>query len=125
MCGTDTYVIVENLRQLATNLAVHNKKQAMYLGRRFLEDNALGNLFNSGGAGYVLNARALTALIDALPESYCEPHLRGFWEDVMVSKCLKGKEVPVCAIPYFFVSEMLRYMYCMYCMYFLLPNLRG
>lgn len=91
ICGTDTYVIVENLRQLAANLSqtAAHRKEPLYIGRRFVEDNPGGTFFNSGGAGYALNHNALALLIRSLPEEYCGPHLRGFWEDVMIAKCLR------------------------------------
>ena len=46
-------------------------------------------LFPSGGAGYILDKLALETLISVFDEPFCQPHLRGFWEDVMVAQCLK------------------------------------
>uniref|UniRef100_A0A7S2FZ30 Hexosyltransferase n=1 Tax=Octactis speculum TaxID=3111310 RepID=A0A7S2FZ30_9STRA len=47
-------------------------------------------MFNSGGSGYVLNQAALDILADNIVKNpQCQPHLRGFFEDVMVARCLK------------------------------------
>ena len=96
VCGTDTYVIVENLRQLLNSDAIKRdttKGRGLYLGRRFLEPNVGGALFNSGGAGYALNRAALKLLMKSFPEEYCGPKLRASWEDVMISKCLKEQGI--------------------------------
>mmetsp|Transcript_16257 Transcript_16257/g.37689 ORF Transcript_16257/g.37689 Transcript_16257/m.37689 type:complete len:134 (-) Transcript_16257:248-649(-) len=50
----------------------------------------MANLFNSGGAGYVLNRAALQLLAtNAVDQPHCQPNLKGFWEDVQVAGCLK------------------------------------
>ena len=54
----------------------------LFLGRRFHVPN--GQLFNSGGAGYMLNKASLRLLVSHLDGPECQPHLRGFYEDVQV-----------------------------------------
>jgi glycoprotein-N-acetylgalactosamine 3-beta-galactosyltransferase len=46
-------------------------------------------VFNSGGAGYILDKKALNVLATHLDSPLCYPHQRGFWEDVNVAHCLK------------------------------------
>ena len=46
-------------------------------------------VFNSGGAGYLLDRKALKIMGPALDTVDCYPHQRGFWEDVNVAHCLK------------------------------------
>ena len=62
----------------------------LFLGRRF-KLNGKETIFNSGGAGYLLNGPALRLLNAQLTTegNGCNPHLEGFWEDVMVASCLR------------------------------------
>ena len=89
LSGHDTFVIVENLfRYLSREeFAQRNAGSVpLFLGRRFLLPDQ-GLVFNSGGAGYILNRPALDALVASIPSS--EPDLETFAEDVMVAKALK------------------------------------
>ena len=46
-------------------------------------------VFNSGGAGYILDTKALKVLESNIDTPKCFPHQEGFWEDVNVANCLK------------------------------------
>jgi glycoprotein-N-acetylgalactosamine 3-beta-galactosyltransferase len=59
----------------------------LYLGRKFQPPNQL--IFNSGGAGYLLNRPALQLLHDNIDTPKCYPHQKGFWEDVNIANCLE------------------------------------
>ena len=37
----------------------------------------------------MLDRLALETLMSVFDQPFCQPHLRGFWEDVMVAQCLK------------------------------------
>ena len=90
--GEDLFVIADNLKAyLASDeIARPNARgEPLFLGRRFKQNGNWDRLFNSGGAGYVLNRPALKLLYDSFDRPFCQPHLRGFWEDVMVATCLK------------------------------------
>jgi glycoprotein-N-acetylgalactosamine 3-beta-galactosyltransferase len=67
--------------------------EPLFLGRRFKEGGKEDKIFNSGGAGYVLNRRALELLNGQFEGDKCMPHLKAFWEDVMVARCLKNEGV--------------------------------
>lgn len=81
----DTYAIMENLRYL---LHYHNNSEPVYFGCRFKyrED---GQLYMSGGAGYVLSKEALRRFIEeGLPnETACKQGEVGD-EDVEMGRCL-------------------------------------
>ena len=70
----------------------------LFLGRRFHVPN--GQLFNSGGAGYMLNKASLRLLVSHLDGPECQPHLRGFYEDVQVRvrRALKKRKCRLCTI---------------------------
>merc|ERR1712072_1260078 len=91
--GDDLFVIPENLKAyLASDeilSASDHGKKPMFLGRRFSAGGQGGQVFNSGGAGYVLNRAALSLLNDHLRDGVCTPHLHGFFEDVQTAKCLQ------------------------------------
>ena len=89
VCGHDTFVVVENLcRYLSREEFVEQNaaRVPLFLGRRFLLADQ-GLIFNSGGAGYVLNGFALDALVASIPSS--ESDLETPMEDVMVARALK------------------------------------
>jgi len=89
--GDDLFVVPSNLRAYVTSEAVQRAseggKKPMFLGRRFQIPK--GQLFNSGGAGYVLNREALDLLVDNLDNQRCRPHQHVFAEDVNVAHCLE------------------------------------
>jgi hypothetical protein len=64
--------------------------EPLFLGRRFKANGDAARIFNSGGAGYMMNQAALKVLANnALDNGICQPHLRGFYEDVQVASCLR------------------------------------
>lgn len=90
--GDDLFVIPANLKSYlaSSKIAIADQNnEPLFLGRRFKQNGNWDRLFNSGGAGYVLNRSALKLLYDNFDRPFCRPHLRGFYEDVMVAKCLK------------------------------------
>jgi glycoprotein-N-acetylgalactosamine 3-beta-galactosyltransferase len=76
--------------------ASENGGKPMFLGRRFQIPN--GQLFNSGGAGYVLNRAALDLLVSRLDNPACRPHQHVFAEDVNVAHCLSA--LPPAILPH-------------------------
>lgn len=68
----------------------------MYIGRIFQPPNQL--IFNSGGAGYTLDKRAVKVLGENIDSPKCFPHQKGFWEDVNVANCLKASDAHI--VPY-------------------------
>jgi glycoprotein-N-acetylgalactosamine 3-beta-galactosyltransferase len=99
IAGDDTFVIVENLLQYLHSLeTIANKTMSgniherypFYLGRAMYTER-FDEIFNSGGAGYVLNRKSLSILYNAFhdPTDPCEAHLRTSEEDYMVAKCLR------------------------------------
>ena len=89
--GDDLFVIAPNLRAYLTSpeiaAASEGGAKPLFLVRRFQIPNA--QLFNSGGAGYVLNRAALELLVKNLDATKCRPHQKVFAEDVNVAHCLK------------------------------------
>lgn len=57
----------------------------LYLGRRFRPKGDDAKIFNSGGAGYVMNRAAVALLAPRLDLEECEAHRKCFWEDVQAS----------------------------------------
>eukprot|EP00939_MAST-03C_sp_MAST-3C-sp1_P004281 g4281.t1 len=95
--GSDLYVVVENLRLYLNSDEIVNatrgpdgRAMPFYLGRRFALDGDRTRMFNSGGAGYVLNRAALKILAEnVLDNPVCELNAHTSAEDVQVAKCLK------------------------------------
>lgn len=56
----------------------------MYLGRRFRPGGDDRNIFNSGGAAYVLNQESVKLLASHLDDPSCQAHMKCSWEDVQV-----------------------------------------
>jgi glycoprotein-N-acetylgalactosamine 3-beta-galactosyltransferase len=87
--GDDMYYIVENLRYYLGSKEIQEKssQEPMFVGRRFFPPGQ--KVFNSGGAGYLLNRASLKILFDNIDTNpKCYPHQHGFWEDVNVANCL-------------------------------------
>ncbi|KAJ8600665.1 hypothetical protein CTAYLR_007429 [Chrysophaeum taylorii] len=92
--GDDMFVLADNLKRYLASPEVDDRNargDPLFLGRRFKQNNNWDRLFNSGGAGYVLNRPALKLLYDSFDHPDCQPHLKGFWEDVMVAQCLRKR----------------------------------
>ena len=68
----------------------------LFIGRIFQPPNQL--IFNSGGAGYTLDRRAVDVLGRNIDTPKCFPHQKGFWEDVNVANCLKASDEHI--VPY-------------------------
>lgn len=87
--GDDMFYIIENLRAYLNSEEIVRETatgKPLFLGRIFAPPNQI--VFNSGGAGYLLNRKALSILGENLDKGHCFPHQRGFWEDVNVANCL-------------------------------------
>eukprot|EP00605_Chrysophyceae_sp_TOSAG23-4_P002456 GSChrysophyteH1.ASY1.ANO1.2715.1 assembled CDS len=90
--GDDMFYIVENLREYLNSVeikAMRNDESlpGLYIGRRFKPPKQ--EVFNSGGAGYLLDRRSLKILGENIDGPKCWPHQKGFWEDVNVGNCLR------------------------------------
>lgn len=88
--GDDMFYIIENLKAYLNSQEVRElraKGTGVFLGRRFFPPKQ--NVFNSGGAGYLVDQAALAVLGAHLDSPECFPHQRGFWEDVNIANCLR------------------------------------
>ncbi|CAM9386478.1 unnamed protein product, partial [Ectocarpus fasciculatus] len=95
--GDDMWFVVENLRAYLGSAEIQAEAAAgkgLYIGRRFFPPKQ--NVFNSGGAGAILDKVALKVLTEHIDNPPCRPHQVGFWEDVNVAFCLAetGKILP-------------------------------
>eukprot|EP01032_Pedospumella_encystans_P012567 gene12567-14533_t len=97
--GDDMFYIVENLRAYLGSEEItqrRNEGQGLFVGRIFQPPNQV--VFNSGGAGYMLDVKALEVLGTNIDTPKCFPHQHGFWEDVNVANCLKKSTPSI--VPY-------------------------
>lgn len=97
--GDDMFYIVENLRAYLNSDEIHAARESskgLFIGRIFQPPNQV--IFNSGGAGYIVDQKALNVLGQNLDLPHCWPHQHGFWEDVNVASCLKTS--PENIVPY-------------------------
>lgn len=91
--GDDMFYIIENLRAYLVSPDIyslwnsHEDRKGVFLGRRFFPPKQ--EVFNSGGAGYLLDQKAVEVLVANLDSPKCFPHQKGFWEDVNVANCLR------------------------------------
>lgn len=79
----------------------------MFIGRIFQPPNQV--VFNSGGAGYMLDSKALQVLSENIDTPKCFPHQHGFWEDVNVASCLKKSTPSI--VPYDTRDSLKRWEY--------------
>jgi hypothetical protein len=88
LAGDDTHLIVENLRRyLYTVEQTHNvAREPIYMGMPYTYRTIL---YNSGGAGYVLNRVALKRLV-LVAFQICHAKNQVSAEDRFVGKCLKS-----------------------------------
>ncbi|XP_054620644.1 glycoprotein-N-acetylgalactosamine 3-beta-galactosyltransferase 1 [Dunckerocampus dactyliophorus] len=82
----DTYVIVENLRRMLSQV---DSEKALYLGRRFKPFVSQG--YMSGGAGYVLSKEALRRFVKGFATGACT-HFSSI-EDLALGKCMEIMKV--------------------------------
>ena len=84
----DTYMIIENLRYLLSNL---DTSRPYFLGRYFVGQGG----YNSGGAGYVFSRQTLRKFITALRSWFTKTCPKGYYEneDVAVGRCLKTMHI--------------------------------
>jgi hypothetical protein len=90
LAGDDTHLIVENLRlYLYTVEQTHDvTTEPLYKGMPY----TYRTLYNSGGAGYVLNRVALKRLVlEAFPTCHAKNQVSA--EDRFVGKCLKSMQI--------------------------------
>ena len=89
--GDDMFYIIENLLNYLSSDEIIKAQQeseyGLFLGRRFFPPGQEG--FNSGGAGYLLDRKALQLLMENVETPKCFPHQVGFWEDVNIANCLR------------------------------------
>lgn len=86
--GDDLYVLVENLKDYLESVCDQGNCDAVpyYLGRTLRHSRNL--VYNTGGAGYVLNAVAVMKLVTLLDSRACFSQVSGSIEDIMVGYCL-------------------------------------
>lgn len=103
LCGDDTFYIMENLHAYLNSDYMHNLRlldQGLFIGRKLHSPaEHLDVIFNSGGAGYLLDQRALQILMSHIDSERCRAHvLDEAAEDVNVARCLAGADPPVLPI---------------------------
>ncbi len=84
------FYIIENLKHYLGSDEIQSKNangDGLFLGRRFIPPGQ--EVFNSGGAGYVINKKSLQVLGENLDSPKCFAHQVGFWEDVNIANCLR------------------------------------
>ena len=93
--GDDMFYIAENLYSYLNSDEImkqyRDEQKPLFIGRRFFPPKQI--VFNSGGAGYILNKQSLMLLKDTIDTPKCFPHQVGFWEDVNVAQCLSKSNV--------------------------------
>ena len=88
--GDDMFYIIENLVHYLGSEEIktlRDKNDGIFIGRRFFPPKQ--EVFNSGGAGYILDKKALKILGENIDSPKCYAHQKGFWEDVNVAHCLR------------------------------------
>ena len=88
--GDDMFYIPENLKYYLNSPEIRSLRESssgVFVGRRFIPPGS--EVFNSGGAGYVIDQKALKVLGENLDTAQCNAHQVGFWEDVNIANCLK------------------------------------
>jgi hypothetical protein len=92
--GDDMFYIIENLGYYLSSPEIREEfetKNGMHIGRRFFPPNQI--VFNSGGAGYILDKHSLKKIAPLLDSPKCYAHQVGFWEDVNVAHCLQVLDI--------------------------------
>jgi glycoprotein-N-acetylgalactosamine 3-beta-galactosyltransferase len=109
LSGDDVFVIVENLRRYLHSKKVKcaaDKDRPLFVGRRLRQSTPLewlettnssdypydtrfaGTVYNSGGAGYVLNSHAVRKLVANFEATACFPFELTPSEDLRIGHCL-------------------------------------
>lgn len=93
LAGDDVTVLVENLRNYLMTLKKKNEDGLpLYIGSQSYAGE--GNyVYNGGGAGYILNRKALTRYMEEAFHT-CWPTRRVNAEDRMLGKCMKDLGIP-------------------------------
>jgi glycoprotein-N-acetylgalactosamine 3-beta-galactosyltransferase len=95
--GDDLYVIVENLRDYLSSDKIQELSGGgavpLYIGRPLNQNSYLE--YNSGGAGYVLNAAAVALLYHSITSEECLADISSSMEDVLVAQCLLQSDVHI------------------------------
>lgn len=92
MGGDDNYLVLENLRKYLLSdeiKSANDAGEALYLGRRMHGGTSHHGVFNTGGAQYVMNKKALGTLMDGLRKGHCRPDAQTHEEDVKVACVLR------------------------------------
>lgn len=92
--GDDMYVRVESMLEYLKSpeiVAANAAGVGLYMGRRFKINNT-ELMFNTGGAGYILNKQSLSVLATSLEAGQCS-HLETSAEDVIVANCLRASGI--------------------------------
>jgi glycoprotein-N-acetylgalactosamine 3-beta-galactosyltransferase len=94
MGGDDMFYILDNLRFFLHSDEVQtlkNKGKGTYLGRIYnfvVQDHIIQ--YNTGSAGYIIDAVALNFLVESIDMNYCHNHEIASYEDVFVALCLRN-----------------------------------
>lgn len=97
--GDDLYLLVDNLQRYLQSPQLQRLRrtgEGVFLGRPYLF-TVQGHTvrYNTGGAGYLLDAAALQKLSAGLDEEYCHAYKESSMEDVLVAFCLRNIPAPV------------------------------
>ena len=96
--GDDMYVLPARLRSYLGSVEVVTAgsssggggggggRTPLYLGRPLRASHSL--VYNTGGPGYVLNARAVAVMYNLIQTNACLPDARSSLEDIFVAECL-------------------------------------
>ena len=86
--GDDMYVDVRRMRAYLNSPTIVSAATAgpVYLGRPLRATHLL--VYNTGGPGYVLNARGVALLYNLLQTEACLPDMRSSLEDLFLAGCL-------------------------------------
>eukprot|EP00968_Pinguiococcus_pyrenoidosus_P021359 scaffold2769_cov253-Pinguiococcus_pyrenoidosus.AAC.2 len=90
--GHDIFVMPENVREylisiLGSGPNARTANDNFFLGHRF--KTAGGDVFNSGGSGYILSRGALRTFMANVNDRSCAPNVVSAMEDVYMARCLR------------------------------------
>ena len=90
--GDDTFVVVENLRELCRRSMITSQGHPFYAGS-WNPWNNFQDVFAGSGEGYTLNKVALRALVDSFPDCLAEE--KSYTDDVFVGECFGRLNITV------------------------------